>query len=114
MKKIIYHASAYRSIHEFPEKAKQRMMRLLEMVSEGLDLQPKDFKYMPSVGMGTYELRVKTDNQYRIFYVTKFPEAIYVLHAFLKKTQTTSKKDLDKGKEQYKKILEQKNKGYII
>jgi len=109
MKKIIYYPSAHKNIQCFSDKAKQRIMRLLEMLSEELDLHPNDFKYMPTVGTGAYELRVKADKQYRVFYVVKFTEAIYVLHAFVKKTQETSKHDIDKGKERYKKLLEHRN-----
>jgi len=101
MKGIVYHASTRKDIEAFPAKAKQRIARLLDMVAEELPLQPNDFKYMPTVGMGTYELRVKADTQYRVFYVAKFEEAIYVLHALVKKTQETSQKDIDKGKVRY-------------
>lgn len=105
MKDIVYYASSQKDIEAFPNKAKQRIARLLDMLAEGLELQPNDFKYMPTVGMGTYELRVKADKQYRVFYVAKFEEAIYVLHAFVKKTQETSQKDIEKGKERYKALL---------
>jgi phage-related protein len=56
--------------------------------------------------VGTYELRIKADKQYRIFYIAKFEEAIYVLHAFVKKTQETSQQDIEKGKERYKALLQ--------
>lgn len=105
MKQIIYYASTKRDIGSFPSKAKQRIARLLDMVAANLELQPNDFKYMPAVGMGTYELRIKTNSHYRVFYVTKFEEAIYVLHAFVKKTQETPLKDIEKGKERYKALL---------
>ena len=75
------------------------------MLRIDLDLHPSDFKYIGIVGAGVYELRVKTDKQYRVFYIAKFDDAIYVLHAFIKKTQQTSKKDIDLGKARYKVIL---------
>lgn len=105
MKAIVYYANSQKDIAAFPSKAKQRIARLLDMLAEGLELQPNDFKYMPTVGMGTYELRVKADKQYRVFYVAKFEDAIYVLHTFVKKTQETSQKDIEKGKERYKALL---------
>src|SRR5579872_2220670 len=105
MKDIIYYANAQKDIEAFPNKAKQRIARLLDMLVEELELSPNDFKYMPTVGMGVYELRVKADKHYRVFYVAKFENAIYVLHAFAKKTQQTSTKDIDKGKERYKALL---------
>jgi phage-related protein len=105
MKNIIYYASTQKDIMSFSSKAKQRIARLLDMLAEGLELQPNDFKYMPIVGIGTYELRVKADKNYRVFYITKFEEAIYVLHAFTKKTQQTPLKDIEKGKDRYKKLM---------
>lgn len=106
MKKIYYCSSSQKDIGTFTNKSKQRVARLLDILSEGLELQPNDFKYMGTIGAGVYELRVKTDKQnYRVFYVAKFEEAIYVLHAFVKKTQETSQQDIDKGKERYSALL---------
>jgi len=56
---------------------------------------------MPIVGPGTYELRLQTDDAYRVFYIAKFQEAVYVLHAFQKKTQKTSKHDIALGQQRY-------------
>jgi len=106
MKKIYYCASSHKDIGAFTNKSKQRVARLLDMLAEGLELQPNDFKYMGTIGTGVYELRVKADKQnYRVFYVAKFEEAIYVLHAFVKKTQETPQQDIDKGKERYSALL---------
>lgn len=49
---------------------------------------------MPSVGLGVVEIRINIGNAYRIFYMAKFEEGIYVLHAFQKKSQRTSKQDI--------------------
>lgn len=71
---------------------------------------------MPSVGAGTREIRVKVeDGIYRMFYVTKFGNAVYVLHCFTKKTEKTEKRDIDLGVKRYseaKKMYErQKREG---
>lgn len=102
MKEVIYCGSSAKDIGKFDAKAKQRILRLFDMLRVGLDLHPNDFKYMGSVGEGTYELRVRVVNQYRVFYVAKFEKSIYVLHAFIKKTQTTSKHDIEIGAQRYK------------
>ena len=60
---------------------------------------------MPSVGTGVREIRIRTGREHRILYVTKFKEAIYVLHAFQKKTQRTATTDLDLAKRRYSEIL---------
>jgi phage-related protein len=57
-------------------------------------LEPDDWKPFDSVGAGTREIRIReTNGNYRVMYVAKFEEAVYVLHCFQKKTQTTSKQD---------------------
>lgn len=44
------------------------------------------------------------EGQYRVIYVTKFADAIYVLHAFQKKTQKTKKQDIDAAKQALKQL----------
>ena len=53
---------------------------------------------MNSIGPGVIEIRVHAEVEHRVFYVAKFDEAIYVLHAFQKKGQKTSKRDIDLGR----------------
>lgn len=60
---------------------------------------------MPVVGIGVEELRIHTEDTYRIFYIARFEEAVYVLHAFQKKTQKTSKQDIQTGQQRYKRVL---------
>jgi phage-related protein len=51
---------------------------------------------LPSLGKGVHELRIKDKTgQYRVVYVLKVKDAIYLVHAFKKKTQTTPKKNVD-------------------
>ena len=105
MKKVIYIGSVQKDIEAFSIKIRQRIMSALTVISVELELSPKEFKYMPIVGVGCYELRLKIDRQYRVFYVAKFHEAIYVLHAFVKKTEKTSKSDIILGAARYKALL---------
>ncbi len=113
MKKIVYLGSSQKDIDGFPAKAKQRIITALTAVSAGLNLSPNDFKYMATVGTGVYELRIKADRQYRIFYVAKFEEALYILHAFVKKTQETPQKDIELGATRYKALLnERRERGH--
>ena len=78
----------------------------LELVQGG-DM-PTDFRPMPDVGPGTMEIRVHAATEYRVFYVARFDEAVYVLHCFIKKTEATRSGDLDLGKERYRAVLEQR------
>lgn len=68
---------------------------------------------MTTVGQGVYEIRIKTDlpkEQYRIFYVAKFEDAVYILHAFQKKTQQTAQRDIEAGRRAYQQALEEQKK----
>lgn len=65
---------------------------------------PEDFKPMHGVGPGAYEIRVHFEGAWRVIYVAKFAEAIYVLHAFQKNTQKTAKNDIELAAKRYKLI----------
>ena len=75
----------------------------LELVQTGES--PADFRPMPEVGSGAMEIRVHGENEYRVFYVARFEESVYVLHCFTKKTQTTRKADLNLGRQRYDALL---------
>ena len=61
---------------------------------------------MPSVGAGVQEIRVHTELEHRVFYVAKFAEAIYVIHAFEKKSRKTAGYDLELAKSRLIKLLQ--------
>lgn len=64
--------------------------------------QPDDFKPMPSIGKGVEELRVRDDSgTYRVIYTARLADAVYVLHAFQKKTQTTAKRGVELARKRY-------------
>jgi len=69
--------------------------------------EPINFKPMPTVGSGVYEIRYRdaVNGAFRVIYVTKFHDAIYVLHAFQKKTQKTPKADIELAALRYRKLL---------
>lgn len=63
---------------------------------------------MPIVGTGAIEIRVHAGGEYRVFYLAKFEEAVYVLHVFAKKTRKTSPLDIELGKRRYRELLERR------
>jgi len=68
--------------------------------------QPADFKPMPSVGQGVEELRVWDDaGTYRVIYIARLREAVYVLHAFQKKTRATSKRDIEVARNRFGELM---------
>jgi phage-related protein len=68
--------------------------------------EPVDFKPMSTIGKGVQEIRIRTENAYRVFYVVRFSEAVYVLHTFQKKTQKTTKQDIEISQQRYQQMLE--------
>jgi phage-related protein len=81
----------------------------LRQIQNGL--MPSDFKPMMIVGAGVFEIRVRAGNQYRVIYVAKFSEAVYVLHAFVKKTQKTAAPDLSLAHNRYNALLNTRKAG---
>jgi phage-related protein len=58
---------------------------------------------MTIIGSGVKEVRLKDDSgTYRVIYVATFAEAVFVLHAFQKKSQQTPKRDIDLAVQRYK------------
>lgn len=81
-------------LRDFPEDACHDAGYQLEKVQRGE--QPDDFKPLPSVGKGVEEIRITDETgAYRVIYVARRAEAVYVLHAFQKKTQATSLRDIE-------------------
>ena len=93
MKAVRFIATARKDLAEFPELARRRAGYELFMVQVGRE--PADFKPIPSVGPGAYEIRVRDEaGAFRVIYVAKFADAVYVLHAYQKKTRKTSRADI--------------------
>jgi phage-related protein len=105
-KPIKWVGSAKEDLMDFPNDARRKAGFELRSIQQG-DL-PSDFKPMSIVGKGVEEIRIRTDNIYRIFYVARFEEAVYVLHVFQKKTQKTSRSDIELGQQRYKQLLQQR------
>ncbi len=66
---------------------------------------------MPSIGSGVQEIRINTGGAFRIIYIAKYEEAIYVLHVFQKKTRRTAKKDIELARKRLNDI-EYKRRSY--
>ncbi|MGY1410515.1 type II toxin-antitoxin system RelE/ParE family toxin [Luteimonas sp. A611] len=87
-------------LREFSDDAKRDAGYQLDRVQHGL--QPDDFKPMPTIGKGVEEIRVRDDTgAYRVLYTARLADAVYVLHAFQKKTQATSKRDVELAKQRF-------------
>ena len=93
--------SSLDDLKNFPADLRREGGFELSNVQAGL--QSSDWKPMGNVGAGAGEIRVKDEaGIYRVIYVAKFEDVVYVLHAFEKKTQKTRKADIALAKARYK------------
>lgn len=104
MKPLRFVGSSLDDLKSFPAEARREAGFELDAVQRGL--MPADFKPMLAVGAGAYEIRVRVLGEWRIIYVAKFERAVYVLHAFQKKTQNTRKEDIELAARRYRLVEE--------
>ena len=103
MKPCYFLGDSLERLREFPKEVEQDAGYQLELVQAGE--KPADFKPMPSIGRGVEEIRVRDDSgAYRVTYTARLADAVYVLHAFQKKTQGTAKRDLDLARQRFQQI----------
>jgi len=96
------------AIKDFSDDAKREAGHQLGRIQEGHE--PSDWKPMETVGAGVREIRIRVNKAYRVLYVAKFSEAIYVLHAFEKKTPKTSKSDIELASSRYRQLVNERTK----
>ena len=100
MKVLRFRGSALNDLRAFPTSARREAGYQLDKVQN--ELAQNDWKAMPTIGSGVQEIRVRDDSgAFRVIYVAKFADAIYVLHCFQKKTRKTSRSDLDLAAKRY-------------
>ncbi len=103
LRPIHWLGSSLDDIRAMPDDARRDIGVELTLVQGG-DL-PTDWKPIRGVGAGAMEIRVHRPGEFRVIYVAKFAEAVYVLHALGKKSQKTPKADLDLAKRRYAQML---------
>lgn len=104
MKDLKFIGSALDDLRAFPAEARRQAGFELYAIQRGFD--PTDWKSMKAVGRGVREVRIRVLGEWRIIYVAKFSDAIYVLHAFQKKTQKTSRQDIETARRRYQQVRE--------
>ena len=103
MKPVHFVGTSREDLRELPDSAQETAGFQLFKVQQGKE--PDDWKPMAIVGSGVYELRIHTSVEHRVFYVAKFSEGVYVLHAFEKRTRQTARQDIELARERYRKVL---------
>lgn len=103
-KAITFCGGALDDLRAFPSSARRDAGYELDKVQNGRN--PSDWKPMNTVGAGVKEIRIwDASGAFRVLYVAKFAETVYVLHCFQKKTQATSKTDLDLAAKRYRDLV---------
>lgn len=110
MKPIDFRGSSLDDLRAFPQTAIRDAGHQLDRVQRGL--MPDDAKPMPmpmpSIGQGVMEVRIWDEaGTFRVVYVAKFANVVYVLHCFQKKTQQTARKDIDLATRRFKDLLKE-------
>ena len=107
-KPIVWLGDSRDRLRKFPESARREIGYQLAMIQIGG--APRDWRPMPQVGAGTIEIRIHVDGEYRVFYVAKFEESIYVLHVFAKKSRKAPLFDIELGRTRYREIQEKRKR----
>ncbi|HUZ64463.1 MAG TPA: type II toxin-antitoxin system RelE/ParE family toxin [Acetobacteraceae bacterium] len=96
--------TALDDLRAFPETARRAAGYQIDQVQHGR--LPDDGKPMPSVGQGVQEIRIRdADGAYRVIYVAKFSQAVFILHCFQKKSQKTARADIELATARYRKVV---------
>jgi phage-related protein len=106
MKAVEFRGTALNDLRGFPQSAMRDAGYQLDKIQHGLP--PDDAKALPSVGAGVVELRIwDEEGAFRVMYIAKLEDAVYVLHCFQKKTQQTAGRDIELARRRFKELLKE-------
>jgi phage-related protein len=107
MKLVRFIGDSLKRLREFPKDARQDAGYQIDRVQRGD--QPHDFRPMPNIGRGVEEIRIRDQSgSYRVIYTARFRDTIFVLHAFQKKTQTTTRSDIELARSRFEHLTQEK------
>jgi len=107
MKDLIFRGSSLDDLRNYPAPVVREAGYQLDKVQNGIE--PTDWKPMPSIGAGVKEIRIADEaGAFRVIYLAKLADAVYVLHCFQKKTQATSQKDIKLAQRRFKDLMQEK------
>jgi len=102
MKALKFVGTSLDDLRDFPAEARRQVGFELDALQRGHE--PSDWKPMKDVGSGVREIRIHVLGEWRIIYVAKLSDAIYVLHSFQKKSQKTRQEDIELARNRYRQI----------
>lgn len=105
-KDLSFRGSSLHDLRAFPDGAKREAGFQLDKVQKGME--PDDWKPMTTIGPGIKEIRIWEEaGTFRVVYLAKLADTVYVLHCFHKKTEETSQHDVDVAKKRYKELMQE-------
>ena len=108
IQRLLWLGDSRKCIQELPPSAQQQAGTELLSIQKGE--QPHDAKPMPAIGKGVEEIRIWVEEgTFRVIYIARLQEAVYVLHVFQKKTQQTSQKDLRLARGRLERLLRERS-----
>ena len=102
MKPLKFAGSSLDDLRDFPEEARRMAGFELRAIQNGFE--PRDWKSVVAVAPGVKEIRIHVLGEWRVIYVANIRDAVYVLHAFQKKSQKTNQRDIELARKRYKQI----------
>jgi phage-related protein len=109
VKAAIFHPAAIVAIRSFPAGVRQAIGKAIFDLQKGVTLGMPLSRPMPSIASGVQELRIRDRRGvFRTLCYTRSPRGVLVIHAFIKKTQMTSKQDMDLGRKRLRELLDEK------
>ena len=108
MKPVEFRGKALDDLRRFPQSARRAAGYQIDRVQRGYD--PDDWKPMPTIGKGVREIRLRERaGSFRVIYLAKLEDAVYVLHCFQKKTQKTATSDIELARNRYNELMRAKS-----
>jgi len=104
VKELRFCGSSLDDLRKFPSLAMREAGYQMDKVQNGKE--PTDWKPMEAVGTGVKEIRIREESgAFRVIYLAKLADAVYILHCFQKKTQRTSDRDIKLARQRYKDLM---------
>jgi phage-related protein len=102
VKPLQFVGSSLDDLRDFPEEARRAAGFELRAIQNGFE--PSDSKPMQAVGPGVREIRIHALGEWRVIYVAKLKDVVYVLHAFQKRSRKTSQREIELARQRYRQI----------
>jgi phage-related protein len=100
---VVWEGDSREVLQAFPEEVRQNLGFQLWQLQQGE--RPGDYRPLPSIGTGVFELRDQDERAwYRVVYLSRVNDVIYVLHCFEKKGREMPRREFEKARQRLKAV----------